>query len=125
MTRHDGIGFRTFEEIVTSPEGLCFPDYPKFRAVAISEPGILNEREYDLLTAAQAMSREESGSEKGRVPGSLPFRDRVTTRLRAINRAAALVRQLYVAGLIDAKLPVVGAVRLLMHSKLLPQTGIP
>jgi hypothetical protein len=44
MTRSDGIGFRTFEEFVTSPEGLLFPDYPKFRGIALSEPGIMTSR---------------------------------------------------------------------------------
>jgi hypothetical protein len=52
MTRHDGTGFCTFEEFVTSPEGLCFPDYAKFRAMATLEPWVLTEREYDLLTIA-------------------------------------------------------------------------
>jgi hypothetical protein len=26
MTRRRSIGFRTFEEFITSPEGLCYPD---------------------------------------------------------------------------------------------------
>jgi hypothetical protein len=106
MTRSDGVGFRAFVEFVTAPppDGLGFPDYPKFRGIAVSEPGIMNEREYDLLTATPAMSREEAGKEKGHATGALPFHDRTVARLRAINRAPALVRKLYVAELIDAKL---------------------
>jgi hypothetical protein len=65
----------------------------------------MKPREYDLLTAAPAMDREGAGKQKGQPPGRRPSVGHTTVgRLRAINRAPALVRKLYVAGLIDAKL---------------------
>jgi hypothetical protein len=106
MTRHEGSGFRTFEEFVTSPEGLAFPDYPKFRGMALSEPGVMNEREFDLLTKAPALTREEAGGEKGKEKNSQASQGDLfkAKRMRAIGRAPALVRRLYVGGLIDAGL---------------------
>jgi hypothetical protein len=103
MTRQDGIGFRTFEEFVTSPEGLTYPDYPKFRGMALSEPGIMNEREYRLLTATPDRMGARTDREP-HAPGARGSTPRTTTQLRAIKRAPPLVRKLYVAGLIDAKL---------------------
>jgi hypothetical protein len=103
MTRREGHGFRTFEEFVTSPEGLRYGDYQKFRAVAISESGIMNGREYDLLTAAPV--RDGGRPEKNPSPRRTGLTGTSKTkRLRAINRAPALIRKLYVAGLIDVKL---------------------
>jgi hypothetical protein len=95
------IGFRTFEKFVTAPapEGLGFPDYPRLRALAVSEPGVMNAREYDLLTAAPAMSREKAGAEKGGAPSARPRPSRTTAQRRAIVRAPDLGRKLYVAGL--------------------------
>lgn len=105
MTRPAGAGFRTFEEFVTSPDGLAYPDYGKFRAVAVSEPGVMTEREYDLLTAAPAPTPAEAGKRKGCRPSQQPpgvSRDK-TAWLRAISRADPLVRGLFTAGLIDLK----------------------
>jgi len=105
MTRPEGRGFRTFEEFVTAiPQegGLGYPDYVKFRTIAISDRTILNEREYDLLTAIPGPTPQEAGQRKGCAPGAHPSRR--VKGLRAINRAPALVGRLYVAGLIDAKL---------------------
>src|SRR5205823_1319180 len=51
MTRHDGIGFHSFAEFVTSPEGLAFPDYARFWSLAVMEPGIMSEREFGERTA--------------------------------------------------------------------------
>jgi hypothetical protein len=63
-----------------------FGDYTRFRNIAISEPGIMNEREYDLLTAAPSPIPAESGERKGSAPGADPFGVRKVTQLRAINR---------------------------------------
>jgi hypothetical protein len=43
------------------PEGIGYPDYPKFRGIAISEPEIMTEREYDLLTTAPARQKGKRG----------------------------------------------------------------
>jgi len=56
----------------------------------------MNEREYDLLTTAPAMSREQTGEQKGCVPSTQPFGRSKTLYLRSINRAPALVRKLFV-----------------------------
>jgi hypothetical protein len=62
----------------------------------------MNEREFDLLRAAPALSREQSGAEKGRAPDAAPIAgERKTRSLRAINRAPPLIRKLYLAGLIS------------------------
>src|SRR5262245_26685841 len=77
MTRSEGTGFRTFEEFVTDPEGLGYSDYGKFRHMVLSEAGIMNERQFDLLTAAPAMQGERtdtssSGAKKlGRHPATI------------------------------------------------------
>lgn len=105
MTREDGIGFRTFEEFVTSPEGLRFPDYAKFRSIAISEPGIMNEREYELLTTAPTMSTSPKKDNESPRTEYTEISGRQITRLRAIGqRTDPVVRQLYIDGLIDARL---------------------
>jgi hypothetical protein len=104
MTRPDGIGFGTFEAFVTSPDGLQYTDYAKFRGMAVSEPGVMNEREYDLLTKAPDGRRDNKRGGKDDSSTGDVNQSRLATRLRAINRAPALIRGLYVAGLIDAKL---------------------
>lgn len=109
MTRRNGLGFRTFEEFVTSPEGLAYPDYAKFRGIAISEPGIMNEREYDLLTAAPDGRRDNKrgGKDDSSATRTNHLGATRVKQLRAISRAPGLVRQLFTATpkpLIDAKL---------------------
>ncbi len=103
MTRRDGVGFRTFEELVTTPapDGLGYPNYAKFRGIAISEPGIMNEREYDLLTASP---EGKGGADKTPLTGSGGLSPDKSRWLRAIARADPLVRRLFVADLIDLKL---------------------
>lgn len=104
MTREDGVGFRTFEEFVTSPDGLTYPSYEKFKGMALSDPDAMKEREYDLLTAAPAL-KPDNYSPQGSAPVALSLRaNRSIIRLRAINRAPVFIRKLYVANLIDAKL---------------------
>jgi hypothetical protein len=63
MTREHGQGFSTFEEFVTSPEGLCYPDYAKFRTLALSDPHRLAEEEYDQLT--QGKLQAHGGDRRG------------------------------------------------------------
>jgi hypothetical protein len=73
--------------------------------VALSERGLMNEREYDLLTAAPVTGRGEGGADKYRLPGSQHSVSREKTKwLRSIARAAALVRKLFTAELIDLEL---------------------
>jgi hypothetical protein len=58
----------------TTHRALCiypFTDYPKFRNIILSE--LKNEREYDLLTTAPAMTREQAGAQKGKAPSAAPF----------------------------------------------------
>jgi hypothetical protein len=57
----------------------------------------MNAREYDLLTAAPALSKKEAGKLKGAAPGAPARGVRTTRQLRAIARAPDLVRELYVA----------------------------
>lgn len=107
MTRFDGEGFRTFAEFVTAPppEGLGFPDYPKFRAISLSEPAVMSEREYDLLTAPREKGvggRPKAGENPNRRDEG--FTSPRETRLRAIRRAPAKVQELYLAGLISQEL---------------------
>jgi hypothetical protein len=106
MTRNEGAGFRTFEEFVVSPEGLGYPDYLKFRGVALSDPGAMTEREYDLLTLAPGMDAATRGSLKGKEEAIdhksiASVHPRVASRLRAIKRAPLLIRRLYDENLID------------------------
>lgn len=68
-------------------------DAEQLRGPAISEPGILNEREFDLLTTAPAMTLKRS-DDVDRGPGT-----RSTTteaRLRSIARADPLIRPVVV-----------------------------
>jgi hypothetical protein len=108
MTRGNGIGFRTFEEFVTDPEGLSYDLYPKFKALAVSDPGTMNEREYDLLTATPALKVESfAPRDPDATASSQRHQDstnRTTRRLRAISRAPVLIRKLYIAGLIEQDL---------------------
>lgn len=98
MTRENGKGFLTFEEFVTSPEGLAYGDYPKFRGMALSEPRIMNSREYDLLTATPA-KREQGSRDKEESALSLPSRS--TNSLRAIKRADPYFRDLFIQGMLS------------------------
>jgi hypothetical protein len=57
MTRRGGIGFRSFAEFVTSPEGLAFPDYTRFWSLAVREPGFRSERAFGERTACGPLYR--------------------------------------------------------------------
>jgi hypothetical protein len=85
----DAIGFGS----LLRPWGLG-TDYPRFRALAVSEPGVMNAREYDLLTAAPSRQGERSELP---APGAGSVGVRRVHQLRAIARAPALVRRLCVA----------------------------
>jgi hypothetical protein len=74
----------------------------RFRHIILSE--MKNEREYDLLTTAPAMTREQAGAQKGNEPSALAFSVRRVAQLRAIRRAGELVQGRYKGGLIDANL---------------------
>lgn len=106
MTRLDGEGFRTFAEFVAAPppEGLGFPDYPKFRAIALSEPQVMSEREYDLLTAPREGTHGRPKAGEKLSDDHSVLRTQRETRLRAIRRAPAKVQELYLAGLISQEL---------------------
>jgi hypothetical protein len=83
---------------------LQYPDYAKFRGMAVSDPTAMGEREYDLLTTAPDGRRDNKrGGKDDSCPRSTN-QSRQTKRLRAIARAPTFIRSLYVAGLIDAKL---------------------
>jgi hypothetical protein len=71
--------------------GLC----PRHEGLAISEPGIMNEREFDLLTTAPAPTPEEAGKLKGSAGEADSFQaNRTTIRLRAIARAPKEIQTL-------------------------------
>lgn len=106
MTRRDGVGFRTFEEFVTTPqpEGLGFPNYQRFRGIAVSEPGIMTEREYDLLTAAPALKLKRADDSDIRPSRTSEVGKDKAVWLRSIARADPFIRELFVRDLIDLKL---------------------
>lgn len=107
MTTTSGKRFRTFEEFVTAtpPDGLGL-DYPKFKGMATSDPSFMNVRKYDRMTVAPDGRRDNKrgGKDDSRPGGENQSIPRQISRLRAIDRAPALVHDLYDAGLIDAKL---------------------
>jgi hypothetical protein len=75
---------------------------------AVSEPGIMNEREYDLLTAAPALPKGANRDRLGSLPGSNTnnvSKDKATW-LRSIRQGDPFVRGLFVSKLIDLKLAV-------------------
>src|SRR5262249_15638170 len=91
-------GFDTFEELVTNPEGLAYPDYAKFRGIAVSEPGVMNEREYDLLTVRPDGRRHNRDGGNSDSATRSQNRDGVSVDkarwLRAIDGADPFVRRL-------------------------------
>lgn len=107
MTTSDGVEFRTFEQFITTPppDGIGYPDYAKFRGLAISEPGVMNEREFDLLTTAPDDRRENKrGGKVDSSPRATNQSKDTIARLRNISRADPFIRNLFVEELIDLKL---------------------
>jgi hypothetical protein len=82
---------------------LHYPDYPKFKGMALSEPGVMNPREYDLLTVRDDWRKYNGNKE---ISDSLHYEENKTkkTRMSAIRRTPTLIHELYKAGLINLEL---------------------
>jgi hypothetical protein len=101
VSNEHGKGFLSFEFFVITPKpwGLGYPDYERFRAIVSSQ---LGKNYYDLKTVPVGQEGRPSKDQEKLGHDVLVYDSdqRTKRRLRAINRADALIRDLYLEGLV-------------------------